>query len=532
MPEFRGNSMSLPISDQQANARIPAQIPRLDGWKEIADYLGKAERTAKRWGRDRNLPVHRVPGGTNASVYAYPAELDKWLAADNPAVSERDGIDDADGIAGNSSPIVSEATEEVERSRVDLVESSNTVTQSNRQMTTRLWLAAALAFLAIAFAFAIVRYFQKSTVANPSVANGQPKTKLSAASSVPDSERAAAREYYLKGRYEWSQRTPESLNRALDSFTQSIVHDPGNAKAYAGLADTYNLLEVYSTMPETDTYPRAIAAARKAAELDDTLAEAHRSLAFAEFYGGWKYAESEKEFRRAIQMDPRDAVARRWYANAFAVPGRFEESLEEFDEAQRLDPASHSTLSDKGIVLFEAGKTAEGISLLKEVERTDPEFYSPHFYLMLISLQLHDYPAYLKEGQKAAEIKKDPVLSEIIASARAGYARNGQRGLLKGLYEKQEEYYASGSLHGAMLAITCVIMGKRQEALHLLEVAYDSHEMDALWCLQAPALITLKNEPRYKALVKKINFPAGPEQASPSYRAEIQNPRFQAPTNP
>ena len=283
-------------------------------------------------------------------------------------------------------------------------------------------------------------------------------------------------------------------------------------------------------MPETDTYPRAVAAATKAVELDDTLAEAHRGLAFAEFYGGWQYAESEKEFRRAIQLDPSDPVARRWYANAFAVPGRYEESLKEFDEAQRLDPASHSTLSDKGIILFEAGKRKEGIALLKEVERTDPEFYSPHFYRMLISLQVRDYPAYLQEGQKAAEIKNDRVLRDVIASARAGYTRDGQRGLLKSLYEKQKEYYAAGKLHGAMLAITCVIMGRRQEALHLLEAAYDRHEMDALWCLNAPALLALQDEPRYQTLVRKINFPSSPAPASLSYQAEIQRPPFRVPT--
>ena len=102
----------------------------------------------------------------------------------------------------------------------------------------------------------------------------QPNSDSPGSSSVSDSEKTLAHDFYLKGRYEWSQRTPESLNRALDYFAQSLVHDPGNAQAYVGLADTYNLLREYTTMPENEAYARAIAAARKAVELDDSLADA------------------------------------------------------------------------------------------------------------------------------------------------------------------------------------------------------------------------------------------------------------------
>jgi tetratricopeptide (TPR) repeat protein len=502
--------MLSPHLDPTPNVDGTPASPRLVGWKEIAAYFEKAERTVKRWERDRNLPVYRVPGGASASVYAYPAELNKWLAASDPSVSE---VDD---------------TQAIEIPEVAIAGTSNEGSLSSWWKPKREWAATAvlLSLLMAVSAFLILgnRRIPRSETAHPVPAKSQPKSNMAAATNASDSDRAEARDYYLKGRYEWNRRTPESLNRALDSFTQSIVHDPGNARAYAGLADTYDLLEIYSTMPESDTYPRAIAAARTAVELDDSLAEAHRALAFAEFYGGWNFVKSEKEFRRAIELDPNDPVARRWYATAFAVPGRFSESLEQFDKAQKLDPASHSTLSDKGMILFEAEKRDEGIALLKEVERTDPGFFSPHFYLMLINLNLHDYPAYLEEGQKAAEIRSDPVLKDVIASARAGYARSGERGLLSGLYEKQRRYYSKGKLHGSMLAITCVMMGKKQEALRLLEVAYDRHEMDAIWCLAYPDLLTLKDEPGYKNLVKRINFPAHSLDASPTASAEREKP--------
>jgi tetratricopeptide (TPR) repeat protein len=243
-------------------------------------------------------------------------------------------------------------------------------------------------------------------------------------------------------------------------------------------------------------------------ELDDSLSEAHRALAFAEFWGNWDFVDAEKEFHRAIELNLKDPVARRWYANSFAMPGRIDECLEQIDKAQELDTSSPATLADKGVMLFNAGKTEETIEVLEEVERTNPEFRSPHYYMMLINLYLRRYQAYLAEGQKTAEIEGDPVLRDIITSAREGYAQDGARGLLRNLYARQKEYYLAGKLMGTMLAKTCILMGRKQEALHLLEDAYARHEPYFLVCLMDRDLLTLKDEPRYRALVRKINFPA------------------------
>ena len=502
---------------------------RLDCWKEIADYLGRGERTVKRWETERGLPTHRAPGAGRTAVYAYTAELDEWLKTgkaqglehsheeaeeDRSLELPANALDAPDDFAAAGSPA-----------------SNSPVTQKESKFHWN-WalagmLAAGIAGVGIYVALRPAGYsILHGTPA--SIEGGQPASNHPGSIPVSDAEKARAHDLYLKGRHEWSQRTPDSLNRALDDFTQAIVHDPGNAQAYAGMADTYDLLEIYATMPEADTYPRALAAARRAVDLDDSLAEAHRALAFAEFYGASDFEDSEKEFRRGIELNPKDPVARRWYANAFATPGRYQESLDQFDKAQELDPASHSTLSDKGIILFNSGRREEGIALLKEVERTDPEFFSPHYYLMLISFELHDFPAFLDEGQKAADIRNDPVLKDTIASARAGYARDDERGLLKDLYAKQEEYYSAGKLAGPLLAKTCVMMGKKQEALQLLETAFARHEMDSLWCLGEPDLLTLKDEPRYKALVQRINFPSVRQKSQPSTPPEEIHPPLRA----
>jgi serine/threonine-protein kinase len=250
-------------------------------------------------------------------------------------------------------------------------------------------------------------------------------------------------------------------------------------------------------------------------ELDDSLAEAHRALAYAEMYGTWDFAEAEKEFRRAIELDPNDAQARRWYANAFAVSGRFEDSLEQLNKAQELDPSSNVTLADKGMLLSNAGRTKESIELLREVERSAPDFSSPHAYLWRIALDQGDYPTFLAEGERAADTMNDAVLMDIVASARAGYERAGGPGLLKGLYAKQKEYYLAGKLWGTTLARTCVLMGRRQEALQLLETAFAHHEIGVLGMLSTPALLTLRDDPRYKTLAAKIHFPMRPASAHP-----------------
>jgi Tfp pilus assembly protein PilF len=477
---------------------------RLDGWKDIAAYLCKAERTVKRWEVDRRLPIHRLPGGARASVYAYQYELDAWLKSSNVPAS--DALDFDVQTFDQEDPVAPAASTAPPVGLLHDPHSTYTNTRKRWFVPSYRLLLAALAVASGTFVLLAVPFPIKFHV--PAIFGKLSRPAHVASSSVSEQEKSQARDLYLKGRYEWNQRTPESLNRALSFFNQSIAHDPGYADAYAGLADTYDLLREYSTAPDMDVFPRALAAARKAVEQDDSLADAHSSLAFAEMYGSWEFADAEKEFRRAIELNPGDPQVRRWYANAFGVNGRFAEALEQMEKAQELDPSSRATLADKGYLLYNAGETQKGIETLKEVERSAPEFRSPHVYLMQISFNLRDYPSYLDEGEKAALAANDPVLQDIIASARAGYEHDGTNGLLRRLYAKQKEYSQAGKLSPVILAKTCVAMGKRQEALALLEEAYARHDATVLACLSHPDLLTLKNDPRYKDLVKKINFPA------------------------
>jgi tetratricopeptide (TPR) repeat protein len=156
--------------------------------------------------------------------------------------------------------------------------------------------------------------------------------------------------------------------------------------------------------------------------------------------------------------------------------------LELMNKAQELDPSSSVTLADKGVMLFNAGRTREGIDLLMEVERSDPGFRSPHYYMMLIRLYLRDYPAYLTEGQKAAEISHDAVLRDTITEAQKGYARDGARGLLDNLYTSQKKYYAAGKLSAATLAKTCVMLGKKHYSFWKSRTRGTIPIFSSAWC--------------------------------------------------
>ncbi|MGB7434921.1 MAG: hypothetical protein WBW49_05825 [Candidatus Acidiferrum sp.] len=442
-----------PAGPPKHDARV-----RLDSWKEIADYLGRGERTAKRWEAERALPVHHVPGGGHGSVYAYTAELDEWLLSE-----KRDHTQ-----SSAETPVLPGASPIASASNADSIPTpAKPAIPAKRREPGSAWriLLYALLFLALALIAVYLVSVRTTSAYTPSFLRSfLAPAKSEHAPGHTDLERRLAHDLYLRGRFEWNKRTPDSLNRALDYFTQAVVHDPTNAQAYVGLADTYNLLREYTLMPEGEALTRGIAASKKAIELDDTLADAHRSLAFGEVWGNWDFQTAQKKFHRAIELNPNDPVTHLWFANAFASPEWYPVCLREVDRAQELDPGSYAILVDKGLLLFHAGQKQKGLELVQQVENADPGFLSPHRYLASMYLTLRDYPNYLIESEKTAELTHDSVLKEITAAAKGGYQRDGERGLMRDLYGSQKKFHSEGKFPATLLARTCARLGKKQEA--------------------------------------------------------------------
>jgi tetratricopeptide (TPR) repeat protein len=484
---------------------------RLDSWKEIAAFFDRDERTVNRWEKELALPVHRLPG-TKGRVYAYSDELSAWLAAPKNADAASPKYTSADqpGPGASRLSVISGG-----RTSRDVVSLESPPSQEIRapsarhyRNTGRLVAVAILGVGTIALVLLFhARASRSSKSAERAAQPGQSAPAAVGLASAPSHD-PEAEQLYLQGRYYWNKRTPEDLNKALDYFTQAIVHDPNYSQAYVGLADCYNLMREYTLMPSSEAYPRAMAAAKKAVELDDRSSEAHASLAFASFFGMWDLATGEREFRRAIDLNPNIPVPHQWYANALLALHRLPEALEEIDRAQALDPASSAILADKGNILAIAGRRDEALNLLKQMENRDPSFRSPHLYLKYIYLRSQDYPNYLSELRKDALLVHDDSALAIATAAEKGFAAGGAHGMFEAMLQVQKKFYTQRSLPPTTLAATFIALGNKSEALQYLNAAYDQRDGSLLFVETYPEFNSLHNEPAYRDLLARMSLPA------------------------
>jgi DNA-binding winged helix-turn-helix (wHTH) protein/Tfp pilus assembly protein PilF len=319
-----------------------------------------------------------------------------------------------------------------------------------------------------------------------------------------------AKDLYLQGRFYWNKRTPDDLQKAVDYFTQAIVHDPGYSDAYTGLADCYNLLREYSAMKSSDAYPRALAAARKAVELDDKSSQAHASLAFVSFWGMWDAATADREFRRAIELDPNNANAHHWYSPVLETMGRYTEALTEIERAQALDPTSKSVLADKGIVLYGMGRRQEALDLLRQMEKAEPEFVSPVRYLERIYLDMGDYPNYLVELRKTSVLTHDSAALVVASAAEKGYAAGGAHAMFENIRNEQQKLYDQGKFSSLALAGSCALEGNKRDALKYLKIAYDQHEDDVVGIAGNRLFDNLHEDPEMQRILAGVKIQGAP----------------------
>jgi len=460
---------------------------RLNSWKEIAAFFGRDERTVRRWEKDLSLPVHRIPGGSKGRVFAFESELQEWLLTSQAA--QQTAASPAPETIVDSTPKL--ATGE------DL-----------RLGLRRKWvaiLAICVLMGAVYGAYHVAHKFrvQASGDSRPVAGNG----------GTGSAGKSQAEDLYLVGRFYWNKRTPDDLNRAVDYFTQAIVRDPNYAKPYVGLADCYNLLREFSAMPANQAYPRALAAATKAVELDQSSADAHTSLAFVTFFWNWDAPTAEREFQQALALNPNDARAHHWYASFLFAQGRYSESLEQIEAARRLDPSSEAILADKGLILNYVGQTQAGLDLLKQLEAEDPSLASPHRYLTQIYFDRKDFPNYLAEWDKVAVLTHDAQELATVKAAERGFSRRGYSGMLEATLECQNALYERGSLPAYSLALTYARLGNKPEALRYLGIAFDQRESALLALSNEPSFALLHDERKYTDLLAQIRSSPKPASA-------------------
>ena len=310
---------------------------------------------------------------------------------------------------------------------------------------------------------------------------------------------------YLKGRYFWNKRTPDSLKVALAYFNQAIDEDSNYAQAYSGLADTYALLGdwQYAVMTPKEALPKAKIAATKALELDNTLSEAHNSLAFCFDAFDWDLESAGKEFQRAIELNPGYATGHHWHAWHLSLLGRYDEAIEEMKKAKNLDPLSLIINADLAELLVIAHFSDESIIQSRKTIEMDPNFALAHNQLAQAYLQKHMNREAIAELQKAVELSGSS--PTCVANLARAYAASGKTSeaikLLGDLKKHSNRSYSDAS----EIAVIYAALGDKDQAMRWLEIGYAERFNPGV--LLRPGFDPLRSDPRFQDLVLRIGFP-------------------------
>jgi TolB-like protein/Tfp pilus assembly protein PilF len=316
-------------------------------------------------------------------------------------------------------------------------------------------------------------------------------------------EHTEAYRLYLMGRFFWNKYTKEGLEKGIDYFQQAIRHDPNYALAYTGLADAYHRLSnLY--MPPAEALPQARASAVKAVEIDDLLPEAHASLGLLKMYYDHDWEGAEREYRRAIELNPGNALPHKRYGAYLMFTKRFDEALEEHKLALKLDPLSLQTNSDLGAVLFLMREHELSARQLKKTIELDPRYCPAYLNLGCMFLSSGNFHAAIGEFERAWWLDNKAYM--ILGFLGYAYGAAGRRGeaakVLKELLATAGEKYVSP--YG--ISITYLGLGEREEALSWLHKAYEERNDCLVWLNVAPEMEALRSDQRFTNLLRRIGF--------------------------
>ena len=317
---------------------------------------------------------------------------------------------------------------------------------------------------------------------------------------------AEAYEAYLKGRYFWNKRTREGLVKATDYFHHAIHTDPDYARAYSGLADSYALSGdwEYGILSPQDAFPRAKAAVTKALALDDNLSEAHTSLAFIKDLYDWDWASAEKEYKRALALNPGYATAHHWYAWHLIVMGHNGDGIAELKKAESLDPLSLIISADLADALCIAHRYDESVQQGQKTIEMDPHFAVAHYQLGQALEQKHKHDEAIAEFRRAIELSgANTTFESNLANA---YAVSGRKEEAMKIVKDLEGRQRQDSSTDASIALIYVGLGDNDRAMIWLNKAYQARFNPSI--LMRPVFDPLRTDPRFQDLLHRIGLPS------------------------
>jgi eukaryotic-like serine/threonine-protein kinase len=321
-------------------------------------------------------------------------------------------------------------------------------------------------------------------------------------------ENNEAYQLHLRGRYYWNKRSPESLHKAAGYFQQAIEKDPTFALAYAGMADTYALLggpEAGGDMYPNEAFPKAKAAALKALEIDETLAEGHVPLAHVKCYFDRDFAGAEREYKRAIELNPNYSVAHHWYAIYFSVLGRYDEALTEIKRAQELDPVSLSINAWYGRILLLRGEVDAAIEILKKTVELDPNFILGRLRLGQAYAEKGMFKEAMAEFDRVLHLPGGKPLALLSIAHTQALSGNREQALppLNEAIQLSKQQHVSG----AWIAAVYTALGENDKAFQWLEAANQARDLNTIRLKHDPRYASLRSDPRFDDLVRRIGIP-------------------------
>jgi serine/threonine-protein kinase len=312
-------------------------------------------------------------------------------------------------------------------------------------------------------------------------------------------ESVEAYHLYLQGRYAWNRRSADTLGRAIGFFQQAIEKDPGYALAYSGLADCYSTFGNFGLTPPAEAFPRAKAAARKALEIDDQLAEPYASWAVAASLYDWDWEGAERSFRRSIALDRDYEIAHHWFSVHLCARGRMEEAIAEFRRAEELDPLSLIILATGAMTLYMARRFDEALTQIEKCLRMDPGFVLSYLYRGWILTQLgraEEAVADLRESISRSRPGAVQIAHLGYALARAGKRQEAER-CLSDLDALAERRYVPKHVRATVWAG----LGDREQTLTWLEQAFEERSALMHWLKPDPVFDFVRDDPRFQRLL-------------------------------
>lgn len=312
---------------------------------------------------------------------------------------------------------------------------------------------------------------------------------------------------YLRGRSYWNARTPDGLQKGIEFFNQAISRDPTYAPPYAGLADSYSLLAAngYDVLPPHEALPKAKAAALKAIELDETLAEAHTSLASARLVFDWDWAGAEKEFKRALELNPSYSTAHQWYGLYLRAMGRLDDAIEENKRALALDSRGLVTNVALAEAFYFSRKYDEAIDQCRRTLEIDPNFFLPYYIRGRVYEEKRMYPEALAEFEKGGTLSGNSPL--MLMGLGHAYGASGNRKEAKRLLAQLEDLSRQRYVPPLYIAGVYEGLGEQDQAFAWLEKAFGERSDHLIYLERDPIADPTRTDPRFIALARRIGLP-------------------------